>query len=560
MGTAKWRFVIQRVTNCSNTFIVYGDCKIQQLCIHYMQVLNGLCMQNQHNSNKTGNVIQIRKKSRIGKMQMRLEIDTSKKQTILEALRERGIDTVPTPCGGRGRCGKCSVHVEGQERDVLACVTEVKPGMVVTIPDEKGAGQIAEDSSCVHYAPDDTDGLVAACDLGTTTVVCHLVDGKTGQILATISEANAQKSYGADVISRMQAAGEGKLRELQEQVTGQLSGMLKKLLDKVGADEAVRLAVAGNTLMCHLLAGISPEAIGKPPFLPMEYFGKTIRAKEIGVQGCREVYIAPSVSGYVGGDITADLLAVTPGHGEEETLLLDIGTNGEMALGKKGDYVCLAAAAGPAFEGAQIEMGMPAKEGAISHVYLDQRRIRLQVIGETKATGICGSGLLDALAVFLKLGLMEKDGRIREQREVSVACRKYLGEYKNDACIYLAEEVCVTQEDIRNLQLAKGAIAAGIEILFRERSLTYEDVDRLVLAGGFGSYLTPESAAAVGLIPRELLPVTESVGNAAGAGAVSAAVSHVAREELTQIQKGMRYLELSSHPDFQELYIQHMNF
>lgn len=504
-------------------------------------------------------------------MQIRIETDQEKKQTILEALRACGITSIPTPCGGRGHCGKCSVHIEGQERDVLACMTEAEPRMVVTIPEEEGKSKIAEGSSCVSYASDGSQELAAACDIGTTTVVCHLVDGKKGQILATVSEPNAQKSYGADVISRIQAAGEGRLKELQQQITGQLSGMLRKLLEKditvgMGRESASRdkkverLSIVGNAVMCHLLAGISPESIGKAPFLPEDYFGKNYQGEELGIEGCRTVYIAPSVSGYVGGDITADLLAVTPGHEEEETLLLDIGTNGEMALGKKGDYVCLAAAAGPAFEGAQIEMGMPAKEGAISHVCLDQRRIRLQVIGETKATGICGSGLLDALAVFLKLGLMEKDGRIRGQREVLVACRKYLGEYKNEACIYLAEGVCVTQEDIRNLQLAKGAIAAGIEILFRERGLTYEDVDRLVLAGGFGSYLTPESAAAVGLIPGELLPVTESVGNAAGAGAVSAAVSHGAREELTQIQKGMRYLELSSHPDFQELYIQHMNF
>lgn len=493
-------------------------------------------------------------------MQIRLEIDMTKKQTILEALRACGITSVPTPCGGRGRCGKCSVHVEGQERDVLACTTEAKEGMVITLPDEEGTQQIAEGSNCVHYASDGTQTLAAACDIGTTTVVCHLVDGKTGRILATASEANAQKSYGADVISRIQAAQEGSLEELQKLITEQLSGMLHKLLQEAGVGEIHRLAVAGNAVMCHLLTGISPENIGKPPFLPKEYFGKIFPGNAIGIKECREIYVAPSVAGYVGGDITADLLAVTPGHEEEETLLLDIGTNGEMALGKKGDYVCLAAAAGPAFEGAQIVMGMPAKEGAISHVYLDQRRIRVQVIGEGKATGICGSGLLDALSVFLQLGLIEKDGRIREKNEVSVACRKYLGDYRNEACIYLTEEVCVTQEDIRNLQLAKAAIAAGIEILFRERKITWQQVDRLVLAGGFGSYLKPKSAAAIGLIPGELLPVTVSVGNAAGAGAVSAAVSHEARQHLAEIQKGMRYLELSSHPDFQELYVYHINF
>lgn len=517
-------------------------------------------------------------------MQIRLEIDPEKKQTILEALQEHGITSVSTPCGGRGRCGKCSVHVEGQERDVLACMTEAVNGMVVTIPEEEGNQLIAEGSSCVHYLADGTFGLVAACDLGTTTVVCHLIDGKNGQILATKSEANVQKIYGADVISRIQAAEAGKLSDLYRQITEQISRMLRELSIQVNgrenmliscndedgiseadcscrnSEEVERLAVAGNTVMCHLLAGISPEAIGRPPFLPVEYFGKILQGNDIGIQGCREVYIAPAVSGYVGGDITADLLAVTPGHEEEEMLLLDIGTNGEMVLGKKGDYTCLAAAAGPAFEGAQILMGMPAKEGAITHVFMDQRRIRVQVIGEGKATGICGSGLLDALSVFLKLGLIEKAGRIKDTGEVSVACRKYLGEYEKQACIFLTKEVCVTQEDIRNLQLAKAAIAAGIEILFRERGMKYQDVNRLVLAGGFGSFLTPESAAAIGLIPKALLPVTVSVGNAAGAGAVSAAVSREARQELERIREEMHYVELSSHPDFQELYIRHIDF
>lgn len=514
------------------------------------------------------------KRRKVDEMQIRLETDPEKKQTILEALREHGITSVLTPCGGRGRCGKCSVHVEGQERDVLACITEAEAGMVVTIPDEDGREQIAEGSDCVHYLADGRDGLVAACDLGTTTVVCHLIDGKNGRILVTASEANVQKIYGADVISRIQAAEEGKLKELHRQITEQISHMLRALSIQVNGREDMhgqdhdedersaveRLAVAGNAVMCHLLAGISPESIGKAPFLPQEYFGKAIPGEEIGIKGCKEVYVAPSVSGYIGGDITADLLAVTPGHEEEETLLLDIGTNGEMVLGKKGDYSCLAAAAGPAFEGAQILMGMPAKEGAITHVFLDQRRIRVQVIGEGEAIGICGSGLLDALSVFLKLGMIEKDGRIKDTGEVSVACRKYLGEYEKQACIYLTKEVCVTQEDIRNLQLAKAAIAAGIEILLHERNVTCQDVDRLVLAGGFGSFLSPESAADIGLIPKALLPVAVSVGNAAGAGAVSAAISREARQELGRIRKEMHYIELSSHPDFQELYIRHMDF
>lgn len=493
-------------------------------------------------------------------MLIRLETDPARKQTILDALRECGITSVPTPCGGRGRCGKCSVRVEGQEREVLACVAEAKEGMVIHLPENDGQELIAEASECVRYAADGTDALVAACDLGTTTVVCHLIDGKSGRILATASEPNSQRTYGADVVSRIQAAKEGNLSNLHQQIAEQLNRMLGELLEQNGEKAVERMAVAGNAVMCHLLAGISPESIGEAPFLPKDYFGRVCNAEEIGLQHCREVYIAPSVSGYVGGDITADLLAVTPGHEQEETLLLDIGTNGEMALGKKGDYICCAAAAGPAFEGAQIVMGMPAKEGAVSHVYLDQRRIRVQVIGDTKATGICGSGLLDALCIFLQMGLVDGSGRIRQSNEVSVAYRKYLGEYENQACVWLSDSVCVTQEDIRNLQLAKAAIAAGIEILLKERGISFQDVDRLVLAGGFGSFLKPESAAAIGLIPKELLKVTTSVGNAAGAGAVSAALSKDARQELDRIQSSMCYLELSTHPDFEELFVKYMNF
>lgn len=491
-------------------------------------------------------------------MKIRLEVNETQKQTILEVLRAYGITNLHTPCGGRGRCGKCTVQVEGLG-DVLACITEAENGMVIQMP-EDGQLNIADGSDCVCYLSDKTEEFAAACDLGTTTVVCHLIDGRSSRIIATVSETNAQCTYGADVVSRIQAAKEGNLLDLHQQIVSQLNRMLGALLKQSGVEEIGRMAVAGNAVMCHLLAGISPETIGEAPFLPKDFFGKECAGSIIGLQHCRKVYIAPSVSGYVGGDITSDLLAVMPGHEEEETLLLDIGTNGEMVLGRKGDYVCCAAAGGPAFEGAQIAMGMPAKEGAVSHVYLDSRRIRVQVIGNTAAVGICGSGLLDALCIFLKMGLVDQSGRIRQPHEVSVAYRKYLGRYEEQDCIWLTTEVCVTQEDVRNLQLAKAAIAAGVEILFKQRNICFHQLKRLVLAGGFGTFLSPDSAAAIGLIPRELLDVTSAVGNAAGAGAVSAALSKNAREELDCIKTSMHYLELSANSEFEELYVKHMNF
>jgi uncharacterized 2Fe-2S/4Fe-4S cluster protein (DUF4445 family) len=336
--------------------------------------------------------------------------------------------------------------------------------------------------------------------------------------------------------------------------------MLEELRLQSGRqEEIVRLAVSGNTVMSHLLAGISPERIGVTPFMPEEFFGRTFPGEALGLP-VREVYIAPAVAGFVGGDITADLLAVMDGHESEETLLLDIGTNGEMAVGHSGSYLCCATAVGSAFEGAELTMGMPAATGAISHVYLDARRIRVEVIGSDRAVGICGSGLLDALAVLLRIGLVDERGMIKEPQEVSVAYRRYLGTFEGHACVWLTPQVCLTQEDIRDLQLAKAAFAAGMQILLRERGIGYEQIERVVICGGFGSFMDRESAAAIGLIPQALLPVTESVGNAAGEGAVSAALSAKAREKLTEIQRSMRYIELSSHPGFAEAYMQRMDF
>lgn len=395
----------------------------------------------------------------------------------------------------------------------------------------------------------------------TTTVVCHLIDGKTGEKLATVSEPSAQRSFGADVLSRIQAAEAGKLEILKEQIIFQIAQMLRTLQKKTGRGEQIhRLAVVGNTVMCHLFAGISPVSIGVTPFMPQEFFGKEYTGEQLGLTDCRSVYIAPAVAGFVGGDITSDLLAVMQKKPKDKVLLLDIGTNGEMAVGNEDQIYCCATAVGSAFEGAEMAMGMPAAAGAISHVWLDQRRIRVQVIGDEEACGICGSGLIDALAVILEMGLLDHTGLLKQKQSVSVAYRKYLGEYAGQPCVWLAHKVCVTQEDIRGLQLAKAAFAAGMRILLQDSHTSYEQLDHVILAGGFGSYLKKESAAAIGLIPKELLPITDSVGNAAGEGAVSAAISKKAREQLSIIQKSMHYIELSTHPDFSQEYMNQMDF
>lgn len=476
-------------------------------------------------------------------------------QTILTLLQKNRISGIEAPCGGMGRCGKCKVEIVGRG-EVLACKTLVADGMHIIIGKEKHA-KIAETGQCHNqYATDALEETVAACDIGTTTVVCHLIDGISGNIIATESAPNAQKNYGADVVSRIERAGAGELQKLHEVIAGQIETMLEKLCEKSHKKKKIqRLAVAGNTVMCHLFAGISPEAIGVAPFMPEELFGKEYTGSSVGIDCCEIVNILPCVAGYVGSDITADVLAAVPEDGGQ-WLLLDIGTNGEMLLGNAKDgYVCCATAAGPAFEGAEITMGMPAADGAIASVTYKNHRLSVGTIGEKDAVGICGSGLLDALAVFLESGLMDESGMLMDEEEVPEECRHYIGRYEGQACVWLTEKVCVTQEDVRNLQLAKAAIAAGIEILLKEKAFEYKDVTEVLLAGGFGSFLNKESAAKIGLIPKELLPVTEAVGNAAGEGAVFAAISNDARNHLLEIRSEMHYLELSMHPAFSDLYM-----
>lgn len=540
-------------------------------------------------------------------MQQRITINlnidskTTDKTTILEYCRSHGIAGIETPCGGKGTCGKCKVTVtKPYYKDVLACRTRICDGMEIIVGRKESTGT-KEDSMVVltnggnvsekfnehvnrnvvlkeetvneSEKVESNAGTLAACDIGTTTVVCYLIDKETGQIISTRSSANPQRSFGADVLSRIEAAGrieassEPGLKIMQTQIVSLLNGFISEMLTECGRTKVSRFSVAGNTVMCHLLMGISPEKLGKAPFMPDEYFGREFNPLDIGIENCQTMIIFPAVSGFVGGDITAGMMETV--NRNELTLYLDIGTNGEMALGKGDRYVCCATAAGPAFEGAQIELGMPASKGAVDKVWLEGRRIKYSVIGNDRPVGLCGSGLIDALAVLLKAGIIDENGTILSGQELPILFRSYVFEVEaEDAAqstetslaVHIAPGVYITQEDIRKLQLAKGAIAAGIGILFKEYGCKPCDLDILTFAGGFGNYIDKASAAAIGLFPQELLDKAKEVGNAAGNGAVSAALSQEAWERAMDISGDMRYIELASYPHFNEMYVEHMNF
>lgn len=520
--------------------------------------------------------------------------------TILEYCRSHGVTGIEAPCGGKGTCGKCKVTVtKPYYKEVLACQTKICDGMeiivgggtitgvgtdmneakvsasdeMVVLVDRKSDMQ--ENPVSVYGNHSSNAGTLAACDIGTTTVVCYLIDKETGQIISTRSGANPQRSFGADVLSRIDAAARaddndkanGGLQMMQSQIVSLLNGFISEMLMECGRTKVCLFSVAGNTVMCHLLMGISPEKLGRAPFMPNEYFGREFNPLDIGLENCQTMIIFPAVSGFVGGDITAGMMETV--NCRKLTLYLDIGTNGEMALGKGDRYVCCATAAGPAFEGAQIEMGMPASRGAVDKVWLEGRRIKYSVIGNDRPVGLCGSGLIDALAILLEAGIIDENGTILSGQELPILFRSYVFELEaEDAAqsketslaVHIAPGVYITQEDIRKLQLAKGAIAAGIDILFKEYGCKPCDLDILTFAGGFGNYIDKASAAAIGLFPPELLDRAKEVGNAAGNGAVSAALSQEAWESALDISGKMRYIELASYPHFDEIYVEHMNF
>ena len=390
--------------------------------------------------------------------------------------------------------------------------------------------------------------LGVAIDIGTTTVALYLINNKTDEKLVSIGGTNAQIPYGADVTSRIKYCSENGHEKLTALIREQISSMITEACSSAGVNPAniKYITIAANTVMQHLAEGLSPVSMGVAPFTTLSLFGESVPAWD-NLPAAKDalIYYTPAISAYVGGDITAGLLAAGFEDLTESAIFLDIGTNGEMVLKHNGIYHCSATAAGPAFEGAEIEMGMAAEAGAIDHVWLSDNKIEFSVIGKIKPKGICGSGLLDTLAVLLYTGEVDETGRLL-----------------NGNKLWLSKEdnVYITAGDIRKLQLAKAAIAAGIQVLLHFAGIKEEDVKHLVLAGGFGSYMDLKSAARIGLFPKILLPVAKALGNTAGEGAVMAVNSGEVQARLKTIQKQCEYIELSSIAFFNDKFVDEMSF
>ena len=465
-------------------------------------------------------------------------------ENLMRALQTAGI-RLDAPCGGNGQCGKCAVTVNGAE--VLACQTTVDRDMEVSIPEHSGLRILQEGISAVRTADPIQDGYLLAFDIGTTSVVCYLLDGKTGEELASASVLNSQTVFGADVISRIQAALRGSLEQETAVIRQDMTGLIQTVCAEAGIspEEVGVVSVVGNPAMQQLFLGISPENLAGVPFAPVLTEAKTAACGEVlPICPNARLLTVPDISGYVGADTLGCVLAAEIHRKDEITLLVDIGTNGEMVLGNRDRMVACATAAGPALEGANIQFGMRAARGAIDHVWLENGKIMCSVIGGGAAGGICGSGLIDAVAVGLELGLLNKRGRIQNR----------------DRIFRLTEKIYLTQEDIRQVQLAKGAVCAGVTLMAKQLGLELRDIQRVQLAGAFGSFLNPENACRIGLLPEELLGRIEVVGNAAGSGAKMLACDRRLLPLTEELTEKIEFLELASLPEFARTFAKAMSF
>jgi uncharacterized 2Fe-2S/4Fe-4S cluster protein (DUF4445 family) len=489
----------------------------------------------------------------------RVELSAPAGTPLRDLLFEQGVEF---PCGGQGRCRGCRIRVLKGKAEVnraqeerlspeeiaqgwrLACQSAVEGELEIELRQWDAA--ILVDDTPFAFRP--REGLGVAVDLGTTTLVAQLLDLATGKVLAVSTALNAQARYGADVMSRLHFAvlggGQHQLETLIRQQIGALIEQLLFSARKQGA-EIADIVVVGNTVMHHFFCGIAAEPLAHYPFEPAEGGLQTFRSRALGWQlaGDPLVRFLPCLGGFVGSDVLAGILAAKLTEHDDLVGLVDLGTNGEIVIGNKEGLLCASTAAGPAFEGAKISMGMRASTGAISQVTVNRDRVlHCRVIGDGTPRGLCGSGLVDAVAAGLELGVIATSGR-----------------FSNDGASWmLAAPVALTQNDIRELQLAKAAVAAGIKLLMQKRGA--KELTRLYLAGAFGNYIDRASARRIGLIdfPPDRV---EAAGNTALLGAKLALFSLDSEDgSYAGVRRRVEHVALNAEPSFQDVFVEELAF
>ncbi len=489
------------------------------------------------------------------------KILTARGASLHDILFERGLEF---PCGGRGECGRCAVRIvdgivpisnadrrvftRGQLREGLRAACQITVSGPVTIELPAGPGPILADTSAVPFTPQ--KGYGVAIDLGTTTVVAQVMDLSKGQVLVTGCAMNPQARFGSDVMTRIH-------REMTDGGHGLLTDVIRRRIGGLIVDTAARarihttnltrIVVVGNTVMHHFLCGIDVEPLSHHPFKPTEVTGRCISPSEMGwgwgLGDDAVVHVMPLLGGFVGSDILAGIVATSLNKEGAPRALIDLGTNGEIVISADDRILCASTAAGPAFEGGEISMGMRAKTGAIHAVRPSAGGLTCRVLGGGPAIGICGSGLVDAIAAGLELGLVEASGRLGNRAKA----------------FPLADSVTLTQEDVRKFQLAKASVAAGFDSLLARMGLRRHDLEVVYLAGAFGNYVSPRSADRTGLLSMSPLR-TKPIGNSALLGAKMLLCAAEPDECGARLAERVEHVTLIDDKAFEDAYVSHMAF
>lgn len=502
---------------------------------------------------------------------------------------------ISAPCGGNGKCGKCAVRfkkgateITAKDREVfteeqlesgwrLACLSYPEDGYEIELP---GAEEQIFTQMDRTFSEQTKDGISSkqsddpgdfqrksdygiAIDIGTTTLAAVLVDLNTGKTVSAATGINHQRIYGSDVLSRIRASVDGRRFEMQRCIRQDL----RKLIGELWTENIKKIVIAGNTTMCHLLRGFPCDRLGVAPFVPVDI--GMMKGSAVELLGLKEftaeVTILPGISAFVGADIASGAALLGMEASESYKLLLDIGTNGEMVLGKKEHLFAASTSAGPAFEGGNISCGMASIPGAISHVVIDEKKkAHVDVIGardfgeddpsggnavrqnrqSISGDGICGSGMIDLYAEFMSHGMVDEYGT-------------YVDEYFENG-YFLTDTVKFTQSDIRELQMAKAAIRAGIEILLQKAGINASQVESCYLAGGFGSQMDVRNAVRIGLIPPELNEKTIAAGNTSLEGAKQYLLGRLTDAQLEKLIEDTKEVNLANEKEFEELYLRYM--
>lgn len=481
------------------------------------------------------------------------ELTVNHQTPLVDVLHEFGVEF---PCGGKGTCGKCKVRLLDGEIGIseihrqklnqlnlpndwrLACYSTCTGDITLEI--DQFSHLILADESEFEFTP--KQGFGVAVDLGTTTVVVQLVDLATAKVISAETFLNPQVKFGADLISRIQACLDGNVSEMNNVIRKSIGNTIKLMLKKHPV-ELMRIALVGNTAMQLIFAACDVSPLSAYPFHVKDLGMKTFSPKELNwdFEVLEPVRFFPSIGSFVGSDILAGIAATQLHQKEHYTALIDLGTNGEIVVGNRDRMVCASTAAGPAFEGANISMGMRAVTGAISSLHLNGDEMEATVIGNTSPKGICGSALIDAVAIFRQLELIGMFGEINS------------GEMQ----LPVAKKVVLTQKDINEFQLAKAALAAGLSILCKQLSIEVSDISKLYIAGGFGNYINLLHVTSTGMIELQEEKI-HKMGNTALIGAKMFLFSD--DSVIIEILEKISHINLEGDPNFQDIYVDKMMF